>query len=240
MKKSIICHFFYPEISEKLLERLVKIDDEETIFLINVQGNTDAHEVLIKNVTERLTNVKILKTSNKGRDIGAKLLLIDLLIELNIRSAYTLIIHDKKSPHLANAGFWREELFKVIEPGYYERLVKIFEEKPEVGILGASKFIQNEYLKNSNSFMCNSSQKIKELLKAYDINTVDYNFIAGNIFWIRTDLLYHFFEKRSIIKIRQQLEIGNVMDFAKGTYIHAWERIMSWIATSQGYTLYGI
>jgi len=240
MNKSVICHFFYPEISEKLLDELAKINDSETSFFVNIQGNTDEHDTLLNKVKEKLANAKILKTPDKGRDIGAKLLLIDLLIELKTESQYTLIIHDKKSSHLGNANFWREELFKIISPHYYKKVFEIFEEQPGVGIVAASKFTQNEYLKNSDSFMCNSSQKIKELLKKYQVKTTDYNFIAGNIFWIRTNLLRQFFEKRSIMEIREQLEAGNAMDFVKGTYIHAWERIMSWIATSQGYGLYGI
>jgi len=240
MKKSVICHFFFPEIARKLLENLEKIDDDETMFFVNIQGDTPEHETLLHDARERLTHVKILKTSDKGRDIGAKLLLIDLLIELGTPSLYTLIIHDKKSPHVPNGSFWREELFKIIEPQHFKKVIEIFEEKTEVGIVAASKFIQNEHIKNSDSFMCNSSQKIKELLRTYDIETVDYNFVAGNIFWIRTELLLQFFKKRPITQIRQQLETGNSMDFVKGTYIHAWERIMSWIATSQGRKLYGI
>ena len=240
MKKSVICHFFYPEISKNLLQGLTQIDDGETIFFVNIQGNSPEHEVLLNDVRKKLHNVKILRTPDKGRDIGAKLLLIDLLLELKTGSLYTLIIHDKKSSHLGNASFWREELFKIITPFYFRKVIEILEEKPEIGIVAATKFIQNEYLKNSDSFMCNSSQKIKELLNKYQVKTTSYDFVAGNIFWIRTHLLQSFFENRSIIEIRQQLETGNAMDFTKGTYIHAWERIMSWIAGSQGYQLYGI
>jgi lipopolysaccharide biosynthesis protein len=240
MKKSVICHFFYPEISKNLLQGLTQIDDSETIFFVNIQGNSPEHETLLNDVREKLHNVKILRTPDKGRDIGAKLLLIDLLLELKTGSLYTLIIHDKKSSHLGNASFWREELFKIITPFYFRNVIEILEEKPEIGIVAATKFIQNEYLKNSDSFMCNSSQKIKELMNKYQVKTTSYDFVAGNIFWIRTSLLQSFFENRSIIEIRQQLETGNAMDFTKGTYIHAWERIMSWVASSQGYQLYGI
>jgi lipopolysaccharide biosynthesis protein len=239
MEKSIICHFFYPEISQKLLHSLMQIDDNKTLFLINIQGDTYEHESLVNDVKQKLNNVKILKISDKGRDIGAKLFLINLLLELKIDSAYTLIIHDKKSSHLESGSFWRDELFKIIAPGYISKVIETFERKPEIGIIAASKFIQNEYLENSDSFACNCSQLIKELLKRYQINPLNYDFVAGNIFWIRTNLLQSFFKNRSIAKIRGELEMGNIMDFNKGTYVHSWERIISWIASSQGHTLYG-
>jgi len=240
MEKSIICHFFYPENSQKLLRSLIQIDDKKTLFLINIQGDTYEHELLANEVEQKLSNVKILKIPNKGRDIGAKLFLINLLLELKIDSAYTLIIHDKKSSHVEGGSYWRDELFKIIDPGSINKVIEIFERKLEIGIIATAKFIQNEYLENSDSFACNCSQLIKELLKKYQIKPLNYDFVAGNIFWIRTNLLQSFFKNRSIAKIRGELEMGNIMDFNKGTYVHSWERIISWIASSQGHTLYGL
>jgi lipopolysaccharide biosynthesis protein len=217
----------------------VELDDDKTTFLINIQGDTSEHESLLNDVKLKLRNVRILKTPNKGRDIGAKLFLINLLLELKIDSNYTLIIHDKKSPHLGNGNLWRDELFKIISPKSINKIVEIFERSPEVGIIGASKFIQNEYLVKSDSFASNCSELVKELLKKYQIKPTNYDFVAGNIFWIRTSLLRSFFSSRSISQIRAGLETGNTMDFNKGTYIHSWERIFSWIASSQGHILYG-
>lgn len=240
MKKTIICHFFYPEISVKLLNKLAQIDDEKTVFLINIQGNSYEHELLYAGIKEKLKNVKILQTPDKGRDIGAKLFLIGLLLELKIESDYTLIIHDKKSPHLEYGTIWRDELTKIVTPRYMDEIFATFKIDPEAGIVSSAKYIQNEYLENSDSFACNSSDQIKEVLKKYKIQPSNYDFVAGNIFWIRTGLLKSFFKGRDIFQIRADLESGNALDFTAGTYIHSWERIMSWIATSQGYKIYGI
>jgi lipopolysaccharide biosynthesis protein len=240
MEKSVICHFFYPELSHKLLQNLKRIDDEETIFFINIQGNSSKHKTLLFDVKENLNNIKILKIPDKGRDIGAKLMLINAALKLGIQSTITLIIHDKKSPHLDSGDIWRYGLYKVIEPKHQKKITKLFETNPKIGIIGASEFVQNEYNPSDDSFISNNDKEIKDQIKKFNINTGDYDFIAGNIFWIRTDLLRTFFAERPILSIRSDLESGNALDFNKGTYIHAWERIMSWIATSQGYKIHGI
>jgi lipopolysaccharide biosynthesis protein len=240
MKKTVICHFFYPEISKKLLYKLAQIDDEKTVFLINIQGNSDEHAALYTEIKSKLKNVKVLQTPDKGRDIGAKLFLMSLLLELNIESDYTLVIHDKKSPHLEYGTIWRDELTKIITPRYMEKTFEAFKNDTAIGIVGSVKYIQNEYLEQAGSFASSSSDKIKEMLRKYKIQPADYDFVAGNIFWIRTTLLRSFFKIRNIFQIRAELENGNVMDFKTGTYVHSWERIMSWIASSQGYKIYGI
>lgn len=220
------------------MRKLMLIADANTRFFINIQGDSKEHRALYKNVRNNLNNAYVLTTPNKGRDIGAKLMLMDLLFRLDFPSDYTLIIHDKKSPHLENGDYWREELFKIIDPKYISQVFETFE-KERAGIVGSVKYIQNEY-DASGTFACNCNDKIKELLKKYNIQTSNYDFVAGNIFWIRTDLLKSFFIERPILQIRSDLESGNALDFSNGTYIHSWERLMSWIATSQGYSIYGI
>jgi lipopolysaccharide biosynthesis protein len=240
MKKTIISHFFYPDVSMKLLEILEGIDDDETIFFVNIQGDSTEHKLLYNEVRERLKRVHIIKTPNRGRDIGAKLCLIALSLELNIDSDITLIVHDKKSPHSTYGNSWRDELFKIVSPRYLKKVERIFASEANTGIIGSARYIQNEYLGKPGLFASNSSIQIQAQLKKYKLETSDYDFIAGNIFWIRTALLKSFFEARNILEIRADLEAGNALDFSKGTNIHSWERIMSWIATSKGYKIYGI
>jgi lipopolysaccharide biosynthesis protein len=240
MSFAIICHLYYPPIASELLKKLAFFNKLNAVFYINVQGTSDEHRELQAQIPKLLNNATIINTPNKGRDIGAKLLLIDLMFKLGHEYDYTLIIHDKKSPHLGDASTWRDTLNKVIDPSFIKKTDKLFKSMPSAGILCAAEYIQNEYDQSSNVFLCNSNQQIKEHLTEFSIHTTDYNFVAGNIFWIRTHLLKSFFSKRPILKIRGSLEAGNAVDFSKGTYIHAWERIMSWIATSQGYKINGI
>ena len=239
-KLSVVCHLFYPLIAQKLITNLKFFDKESTAFFFNVQNNSIEKSELIDDIRRKFPDARVISSSSKGRDIGAKLLLIDLMVSLNVSSDYTLIIHDKKSPHLEDGDSWRDELFKIVHPKYVDSVFHIFQANPEVGIVGSAKYIENEYDQKSDTFLCSNNLQIKQQLRKYAVITNDYNFVAGNTFWIRTDLLRNFFKSRPIIEIREGLENGNALDFYKGTNIHAWERIMSWIATSQGYKIYGI
>src|SRR4030095_2671572 len=227
MRKTVICHLFYPQLASELISKLALLRASVDNYFVNIQGRTGEHFSLLREVKNKLGNSYILTCPNQGRDIGAKLMLLDLLFQLNIPSDYTLIIHDKKSPHLKNEDIWRNELFKIIKPSNLTRVFDIFKNNQDAGIIGAANYIQNEYEKIDDTFACNSNQQIKEILKKYKIKTDDYNFVAGNIFWIRTALLRTFFSERPLIKIKGDLESGNILDFRRGTYIHAWERIMS-------------
>lgn len=240
MKKSIICHLYNTDLANDLLKRLLIFNDKSTSFFFNIQGNSKAHKEILNIAKNSFPSSHITQCPNKGRDIGAKLTLINLMLRLNVPSDYTLIIHDKKSLHTSGGNRWRDELYKVISPGYLNKIYGIFEKNSTIGIVSAANYIQNEYDEASNSFLSNSNQKIKLLLGKYKVSTNDYDFVAGNIFWIRTQLLKDFFKNRSFLEIKAELEEGNMLDFEKGTLVHAWERIMSWIATSQGQKIYGI
>lgn len=239
-ESAVICHLFYPDIAAELLEKLKYLDNGKTFFLFNIQGDSYGHKSLFEQIEKSFKNSIMMMLPEKGRDIGAKLLLIDLLMKLKIRSEYMLIIHDKKSPHVENGNYWREELFKIIAPNHLRKVFKVFNSRQDVGLICSSKFIQNEYDSSSHEFYSRCNRQLKELIHKYEIKTSDYSFVAGNIFWVRSSLYERFFTHRSILSIRSQLETGNVLDFTRGTYVHAWERIMSWVVTSQRYSIYGI
>jgi hypothetical protein len=59
------------------------------------------------------------------------------------------------------------------------------------------------------------------------------------MFWVRALPLINFFKEHAPLDIRRTLEPGNVMDETHGTYTHAWERMLSWLITEQGYHLKG-
>lgn len=240
MNAAIVCHLFYPEEAEKLIARLQAISSEDTRFFINIQESNERSKELIQFVRQRLPQALVLTAPNKGRDIGAKLMLIDLQLQLGVPTEYTLIIHDKKSPHLGDGARWREELFRIVDTGKLEQVFRVFARQPEVGIICSAAYIQNEFNEVDGRFSSSCNHQLLELMERYNIRTSDYNFVAGNIFWIRTQLLVQFFSQRPLLQIRSDLEQGNALDFTRGTYIHSWERLMSWIATSQGYTIYGI
>jgi len=235
----VICQLFYPDEINGLLDVLSILNRNETLFVFNI-GTFDKSSV-IEAIKKRFEQYLIYENPQKGRDIGAKLFLINAILNLGITAEYALMVHDKKSPHLSNGSGWRNDLLKILEPKNLNRVQDIFKD-PEIGVIASLKFIENEYDPITKKFKCRSNHILKHLIKEMKWEITDYRFVAGCIFLIRFEILKNSFSDpgSKIINIISSLEFGNVLDFNKGTFIHSWERLFSWLATSQGYRIYGI
>jgi lipopolysaccharide biosynthesis protein len=240
LRPLILCHIFFPDLAFEFIGQLMALIPYQPVFIFNLSATLSDNKYFRSILRKTFPGCIIVNSPNKGRDIGGKLFALNLSIQLGIESDVILVIHDKKSQHLGNGELWRDELFRVIEKKYLPTVFDVFKNKPDVGIVCSGRFIQNEYNSDKRTFYCTSNKQIKSLLEKYAISSKDYDFVAGNIFWIRTKIVLEFFKNRPLFDIRGELETGNALDFGNGTFIHSWERIMSWIATSQEYQLYGI
>lgn len=237
---AVICHLYYFESWEMMKSKLVNVQKHNPVICINVcLGNENRFE-LIKKIKSDFPDSIILNTPNKGKDIGGKLALIDLYINLNLQCDYILLLHDKVSPHTGLGEIWRNNLFKIVEPLYIEEVLTLFAKSKDVGIVSSKEFIVNEYNKKTDAFNCTSNQILKQLIKDYSLQLKTYDYVGGTMFWIRAEIFNSFFKKHSALQIRSTLENGNVLDHHAGTVTHSWERMLSWIASHNGYDIKGI
>jgi len=234
----VVCHLFYPEEINNLLERLSVFKRYNTFFAFNIATPDRSETIAI--VRGWFPEALLFTTPKKGRDIGAKLFMINALLQLGVHGDYLFIVHDKKSPHLSDGSNWRNDLLSIIEPGNIQKIPEIFKDS-KVGIIGVNKYIKDEYDPVLDRFQCTSDAILKKLIKKLKLDLMNFRFVAGSIFLIRFDIFRTFFSDplRNIPDIIAEMESGNSLDFFNGTYIHSWERILSWVATSQGYKIYG-
>ena len=174
--------------------------------------------------------------SNMGKDIGGKLILIQLLLALWPEIPYVALLHDKRSYHKHSGAFEKENLFSILDPAKFRRISRGFEMDPQLGIACAQGTLRNEYL-GKGQFATPNSPLLKRLSARYALSTEDPRFVAGTMFWMRTSLLRGFFGTQSPLDIRATLEQGNILDHEQATHTHCWERMLSWIATSGGYKI---
>jgi lipopolysaccharide biosynthesis protein len=237
---SVLCHLYYPATIYAFLSKLAVLKSSRTQFIINLSAalahNTHFNDIL----TTHFNDAIILYTPDQGRDIGGKLAAMDILLKCNAQTSYSLVIHDKNSPHTPNGQAWGNSLMRIIDPGWLPKVFRKFEEDPETGVVTSSDFIKDEFDPDKNAFRSTSSGNLMRYIKEYDLTLSDFYFAVGTIFWIRTAILKKFFSKYPPLPIRSGLESGNALDFANGTNIHAWERLFSFIAHSQGYKTTGI
>ena len=237
---SVICHLYYPHSIYYFLSKLSILKSFNADFYFNLSDGLLYDEDFMDILTRSFPGSVILHTPNKGRDIGGKFALIDSMLKSGNKTDYTLIIHDKLSPHTPTGKTWRDKLFKVIEPEKISVVLSEFEANKKTGIIGTKDFIKNEFNPDKKEFDCTSNDILSQKLKDYGLQLKDFNFIAGTIFWIRSSVLELFFSEHKPLSIRKDFESGNALDFTKGTLIHAWERLFTMIVTSKGYKIKGI
>jgi len=179
---------------------------------------------------------KFVIVPNSGKDIGGKLVLIQLLLTLYPDTPYAILLHDKRS-YQKHSGRWeREGLFRIAGPELFPVIEKTFERDRQLGIACSKGYIRNEYLGNGR-FDTPNSNLLHGMLQKYGFSDGDLRFVAGTMFWIRTSILRNFFTAESPLAIRATLETGNVLDHERGTVTHCWERMLSWMVTASGYKI---
>jgi lipopolysaccharide biosynthesis protein len=239
-KISVICHLYYPGTIYYFLTRLFPLKSSQTQFIFNLSSSLYNNSFFREVLTKYFTGSIIIYTPNQGRDIGGKLAAIDVGMRSGIQTEYTLIIHDKLSPHTPTGIKWRDDLLKVIDPDELQAVFLKFRQDEKVGVITNKELIKNEYDPDRNAFTCTSSKNLLNYISKYELHMSDYNFAAGTIFWIKTEILRKFFSEHSPLSVRKDFEKGNSLDFDKGTNIHAWERLFSFVAHSQGFKTTGV
>ncbi|MEW6108503.1 MAG: rhamnan synthesis F family protein [Nitrospirota bacterium] len=232
---TILTHCYYG--LENIVEIISKVSASyHTNVLINCPfpSHTALKDVLVPD------NFILRKSPNVGKDIGGKLVLLDTFMKLDLSSKYLVFVHDKKSPHLATGEQWFKDLLRIIEPTNISQILSEFEKDSSIGIVATKSAIKDEYDVKAKKYLSNNGDILLKLQEKYQVNPNDYRYIAGTMFWVRTELILNFFKKFHPLKVREELEYGNVMDSCSGTFTHSWERMLTWLVTAQGYKIKGI
>jgi len=238
---AIFIHIFTHDSWEKIFKKqLIKIQGFSPLILINLCLGHPGNSELISSVRDDFPGAFIITTPNKGRDIGGKLALIDFFIKAQLQAEYLVFLHDKQSHHWFGGESWRKKLFAIIEPEKIEAILTEFQNDPKVGIIGTSDFIRDEYNRKTNEFDTTNSSKMQELISLYHLHISDHRFVAGAMFWIRSQIIKKFFSAYPALSCREMLEEGNFTDQYEGRYTHSWERIFCFLAADQGNTVKGI
>lgn len=194
----------------------------------------DAPEVFDHLRSDRLP-LFVFKSSNLGKDIGGKLIMIDAAMRMNDNSKYWLFFHDKRSPYHEMGRLWLTRLKKLIDPETVKNAIDVFTRREDIGIvcLKDSHRIEQkksylETLKEHISVSC-----FEKLLT--DNGRLPY--ASSTMFLTRSELYKEFFQNHPPIVVRESLEGGDVKDDNEATRVHAWERMFTWIAVAKNYKI---
>jgi len=179
------------------------------------------------------------ESTNRGKDIGGKLLLLDTWLKLGAPGEYLLFLHDKHSPYHSHSSNWKKDLFRIAEQSYWPVVKELFNDA-QTGMVASANAIRNEVDNEQKSNAYIDSSLITGLRNKYNINPPGLQYVAGTMFRVRASLFKAFFTNNPPLQIRSELEPGNVTDINGPTVAHAWERLLCWIVTSKGYKIKGV
>jgi lipopolysaccharide biosynthesis protein len=236
---AVLYHIFYEDSCDLVCRELQPLRIYEPVFLFNICADTPDKITMFKMLKRFFPGCFIITTSNKGKDIGAKLALFQLLLILEIQANYLLLLHDKKSLQALKSSTWKKDLLHILSPESIKTVINLFEKNENCGIIATKNYIIDELFEN-DQFINVNGKILEKLIKNYDLKIKSFAFVAGTMFWARALPLRNFFSGNNPLEIRKELETGNVIDNFSGTVTHSWERILSWIITSNGYKIEGI
>ncbi|MEO5683252.1 MAG: rhamnan synthesis F family protein [Chitinophagaceae bacterium] len=236
---AILYHIFYEDSYDLACRELQPLLIYQPVILFNICVDTPGKREMANYLKQAFPTCLIIFTSNRGKDIGAKLALFQLLLQLEIVPNYILLLHDKKSLQALKSATWKNDLLKIITPGAIESSLQSFQQDKSCGLIATKEYIIQEPFEHS-AFTGMNGVLLTGLLQSYNINPVSYAFVAGTMFWARAAPLLLFFKQFNPLEVRKHLENDNVIDNFAGTVTHSWERLLSWIITSEKLYIKGI
>ncbi|RDV16437.1 hypothetical protein DXT99_04345 [Pontibacter diazotrophicus] len=238
-KIAVFYHIFYEDSVDLIVDELTVLKQYSVVFFFNISDETPEKAAVKSKLLAAFPDSFILYSSNKGKDIGAKLLLLALYRQLQYKCEYFIFLHDKKSLHALNSKNWRNGLMKIIHEENIELIIDKFRRNQNIGIVATKEYIISES-RTEGGWAGLNGPILDRLTTKYEISPPHLKYVAGTIFWSRAKVLEEFFTNNNPLDIRCELENGNVLDNFTGTYTHSWERLLSWIVTSKGLTIDGI
>ena len=220
-----VVHAWYPEVLGELLDALRASSLDWRLVVTTVPEREAAVRAVLDghDLTYELETVE-----NRGRDILPFLRVANRLLDEG--EQFVLKLHTKRSTHLEDGDAWRRELVaRLLAPERASRLIAAFDEDPALGLIAAEGHIQP-----LAHYMGANRDALDYLITQLGLGpleaSVDVEFIAGSMFWVRLDAL------RPIIDAQlAEQEFESEKGQVDGTLAHAIERLFALASRHAGF-----
>jgi lipopolysaccharide biosynthesis protein len=225
----LVAHRYYFDLLPEL-KNLISPNSKLDIFM-TIPSHITREQVEI--IISSFENIYLIPVENKGRDIYP--FLITLRIIKDYGYLYVIKVHSKKSPQRDDGAVLRQRALKeLLSENAVEQINDIFKKYPKLGLIGPSNSMCSL---THFDYLINNQENLKKCLSYLNINNLplDFDFIAGSMFWARIDALIMLCEL-NITESDFEEELGQL----DGTMAHAIERLFCFIAHRAGYSSHSI
>lgn len=228
---ALILHCYYEDLILPIFENHLIPQNNKADLILTVVPTIRLNR--LQQITQLFTNVYFIVHENRGRDIAPFLIALKFVDHLGYE--FICKLHTKKSPHRSDGSTLRESLLNGLlgHSATLEKIVKIFEKDPQLGLLVPQQQILN--LQQSDYYLGNIfwlDKLLTRLGRADLIDHYSFNFPAGSMYWCRTQALTGL-DKLLSPDDQFEEEAGQT----DGTLAHALERIVAFFAAEQGYSM---
>jgi lipopolysaccharide biosynthesis protein len=238
-KVAVLVHcYFIDVLIEKIIPKLLPLSKyADFYFNFFSELKPEEQEIAVNLIKSNFDNYVINRTNrNVGRDINGQFNNLKSIYDENKSYDYYLFLHTKKSIHMdkKDSDSWIYELLygTVYDYTYINEVLDNFGTNQKVGMIG-SKIKMLPTLEVSFEANKEKYDEICRILKI-DKNLKSF-FVAGTMFWIRSEIIDHYFRRKNILKLmKSKLEENHLID---GDWHHTFERIFGTLCYSLGYNL---
>lgn len=232
---AVIAHMYYPELIEIGCAYLCRLPKGVDIFITTT---SEENKCIIQEKMQEERDVKeIIVIGNRGREIRG--LLVECA-EIFKMYKYVCFVHDKRTTgNLADKKIGQSYMYTLWQSmlkssEYVQNIISLLQQKEYLGILAPVPVYHWNYFGYLGNEWTNCFENTKKLAERIGIQCViseEYSPIAlGTAFWCKTDALLPLFTHAFVEEDFQEEPLS-----VDGTLNHSIERILPYVAQSQGY-----
>src|SRR5215216_5341070 len=143
-KIAVLYHIFYEDTVDTIVTELESLHRFQPIFFFNVSTETPNALLIKQTLLKAFPGSIVTLSSNKGKDIGGKLVLLNTCLEIGIEPDWILFLHDKKSLQSLNSKAWKADLMKIINSDSLGEIDRTIAEHNKCGIIATQGYVVEE------------------------------------------------------------------------------------------------
>ena len=225
----IVFHIYYEDIVEEILsEYLDPIRDKADVLVTTTES---VSLETIERLKDRLPNLHISTSENRGRDIRPFLRIYPFIFEKHYEICCK--IHTKKSIYRVDGESLRRRALDSLLKCNVDETVQKFSQDEDLGIIvPPDAFL---YLSENSGWYDNNRPWLDELLTRMgeidQVGKYQFDFPAGSMYWFRVASLTKLLDRQFIDLDEFEPEAGQL----DGALQHSVERIISLLVRKAGY-----